>query len=170
MIRRRDMLLLGVMGLGGVGLMGRLLIGAKPKPLCEDPLECQERQTQQDLPHADDPIWAILKKCQVSLDRQAGTYQLVPTPEVQALAGKQVQVKGFVVPLDGTDRTKDFLIGVNTPVCFYHPPGDPNELMEVNAVSPISWTDKPTTIVGTFTLVQNNQIGVFFKLVDARSA
>jgi len=170
MIRRRDMLILGVMGAGGLGLLGRLLLSARPQPLCEDQLECQERQSQQDLPKSDDPIWAILKTCRVSLDRQSGTYQLAPTPEVQALAGKQVQVKGFVVPLDGSDQTKDFLIGVNTPVCFYHPPGDPNELMEVNAASPISWTDKPTTVVGTFTMVQNNQMGVFFKLIAAREA
>ena len=170
MIRRRDMVVLGLLGMGGAGLLGRLLLSARPQPLCEDQLECQERRSQQDLPKSDDPIWAILKKCQVSLDRQGGTYQLVPTPQVKALAGKQVQVKGFVVPLDGSDQTRDFLIGVNTPVCFYHPPGDPNELMEVNAASPISWIDKPTTIVGTFTLIQNNQMGVFFKLVDAREA
>jgi uncharacterized protein len=170
MIRRRDMLMLGVLGVGGVGLLGRLLLSAKPQPLCEDQLECQERQSQQSLPKSDDPIWPILRKCRVSLDQKSGTYQLVPTPEVLALAGKPVQVKGFVVPLDGSDQTKDFLIGVNTPVCFYHPPGDPNELMEVNATSPIGWTDRPTTVTGTFTLIQNNQAGVFFRLVDARSA
>ena len=170
MIRRRDMLALGVLSAAGLGLIGRLLMGARPNALCEDQLECQERQAQQTLPKSDDPIWGMLKKCHVTLDRNSGAYQLVPTPEVRALSGKQVRVKGFIVPLDGSDQTRDFLIGVNTPVCFYHPPGDPNELMEVNATSPVSWTDKPTTVVGTFTLIQNNQAGVFFKLVDARTA
>ncbi len=42
-------------------------------------------------------------------NRSSGTYQLVPTPEVQAMAGKQVRVGGFVAPLDGSDQTKDFL-------------------------------------------------------------
>ncbi len=170
MIRRRDMLVLGALGAGGLGLVGRLLWGARPAPLCEDALECQERQSQQDLPRSDDPIWPTLKTCRVSLDKQNGTYQLTPTPEVLAMVGKPLQVRGFVLPLDGTDQTKDFLIGVNTPVCFYHPPGDPNELMEVNATSPIAWNDKPTSVIGTFTLIQNTQMGVFFKLVDARLA
>ena len=168
MIRKRDLLVLGGLGVGGCALMGKLLLSGRASSLCEDDIICQERRTQQNLPHSPDPIWPILKKCRVTLDRASGTYQLVPTPEVQAMAGKQVRVGGFVVPLDGSDQTKDFLIGVNTPVCFYHPPGDPNEVLEVQSDRPITWDDKPTTIQGTFSLIDNGEMGVFFKLVKAR--
>ena len=168
MIRRRDLLVLGGLGAGVSVLLGRLLFQARPSALCQDKLECQERQAQQDLPKSSDPIWPVLKQCHVTLDRASGTYHLDPTPAVEALAGKSMRVTGYVVPLDGSDQTKDFLIGVNTPVCFYHPPGDPNEVIAVDAATSIEWSDRLVTVEGVFTLIRNAQAGVFFKLTDAR--
>ena len=162
------MVVLGGMSAVGMGLVGRLLWHGPP-PLCEDEVVCQERRTQRDLPHSADPIWPVLRRCRVALDRQSGVYSLAPTPEVVAMAGRRIRVGGFIVPLDGSDRTRDFLIGVNTPVCFYHPPGDPNEVIEVKALAPVDWTDRPVTVEGTFTLIRNSQAGGFFRLVNARA-
>ncbi len=167
MLRRRDLVVLGGMSAAGLGLLGRLVFGG-PRPLCADDVVCQERQAQRDLPHSADPIWAVLKRCRVSLDKQSGDYSLMPTSEVKGMVGRRVRVGGFVVPLDGSDRTRKFLIGVNTPVCFYHPPGDPNEVIAVDAATPVEWTDRPVMLEGMFTLIDNAQAGVFFKLTDAR--
>lgn len=134
-----------------------------------DPELMSERQRQADLPHADDPLWAMLHKSHVSYDKASDTYSLTPTPEVAALVGKTLRVKGFVVPLDGSDRTRHFLLGVNTPVCFYHPPGEPNEVVEVFANSPVPWTDAPTTVEGRFTQAGSGNLGVFFRLEDAHA-
>ncbi len=168
MIRRRDLLLLGGLVVGAGGLIGRVLFNASSQALCEDDVVCGEREQQKHLPKAKDPIWARLKRCRVMLDKASGTYSLVPTDDIKAMAGQRVRVTGFVVPLDGSDQTQDFLIGVNTPVCFYHPPGAPNELMEVKSVSAVAWNTLPQTVEGTFRLIENNQMGVFFKLEDAR--
>ncbi len=78
-----------------------------------------------------------------------------------------MRAKGFTLPLDGSDQTTHFLIGVNTPVCFYHPPGEPNEVIEVTSKQPVAWNDKLTTVEGTFSLINNGELGVFFRLTNA---
>lgn len=128
-----------------------------------------ERERQADLPHAQDPLWPMLHKSHVSYDKSTDTYSLVPSREIAALVGKTLQVKGFVVPLDGSDQTRHFLLGVNTPVCFYHPPGEPNEVIEVFASSPVQWSDAPTTVQGLFSQVGSGNLGIFFRLENAHA-
>jgi len=168
MLRRRDMVIVGALGAGACGLAGYVVLGRRSPSLCEDDIVCQERRQQADLPHADDPIWPKLRKCRVTLNRQTGDYSLQPTDEMRALVGRSLRVRGFVLPLDGTDETSHFLIGVNTPVCFYHPPGDPNQVMEVVTTTPVAWNDGPVTVTGRLALIENSQMGVFFKLNAAR--
>lgn len=171
MIERRGLLTTGL-----ATLALPLLCGAAPRKTakaaarsnCMDAELCAERQTQAALPRSADPLWSLLRQCKVSENQKTGTYSIVATPEVKALAGKTVRAKGFTLPLDGNDRTNHFLIGVNTPVCFYHPPGQPNEVIEVSSKSPIVWDEKMTIVEGTFSLINNGEMGVFFKLTNAR--
>ncbi len=139
-----------------------------PSADCLDAELCAERQAQVGLPRSSDPLWSLLRQCKVSENRKTGLYAITPTPEVKALAGKTVRTKGFTLPLDGNDRTNHFLIGVNTPVCFYHPPGQPNEVIEVSTLRAIEWTDRITMVEGTFTLINNAEMGVFFRLTNAK--
>ena len=175
MIDRRGLLLTVVPAVGMVGLFGAWLL----RPLFggwsyrsgaaqSDATLMSEREQQASLPHAEDPLWAMLHRCKVSYDKDSGDYSLVPTPEVTALIGKTIRVKGFVVPLDGSDQPKHFLLGVNTPVCFYHPPGEPNEVIEVFADSPVHWSEAPTTVEGRFAQSTSGNLGVFFRLDNAR--
>ena len=85
------------------------------------------------LPQVRDELWAKLVKCKLDYDEDKGTYSIHVTPEVKALDGKTITVRGFVLPMDGSDRTKHFLISRNTPVCMYCPPGQPNEVVEVQS-------------------------------------
>ena len=126
-----------------------------------------ERLRQKTLPHAQDPFWDKLKACKVDLDAARHIYRLTPTPDIKAMEGHSLMVQGFILPLDGTDKTRHFLIGVNTPVCFYHPPGEPNELMEVFSIKPVTWSDQPMYIKGRFTQVDEASEGVFFRLEEA---
>ena len=171
MIERRNLLRAGL-----VGLALPALCGVAPKKAaktassskCTDAELCAERQTQAGLPRSSDPLWSLLRQCKVSENQKTGLYSIVATPAVKALAGKTVRAKGFTLPLDGNDRTNHFLIGINTPVCFYHPPGQPNEVIEVSSKTPIVWNEKMTTVEGTFSLINNGEMGVFFKLTNAR--
>ncbi len=128
----------------------------------------QERAAQSGMPRSKDPIWPKLRACKVTLNEQTGLYRLTPTPEVKALAGKRLTVRGFVLPLDGLDITRHFLLGVNTPVCLFHPPGEPNEVIEVKSTKPVRWTENQTTIEGDFTLISNTEMGIFFAMSQAR--
>ena len=170
-MNRRDLIVSGLVGIGSPGLMGFAKAPAKKarqKAQCADEELCAERQAQQTLPQSSDPLWTILHACKVGYNAKTGIYSLQPTPQVKAMVGRTVKVKGFTLPLDGSDKTSHFLIGVNTPVCFYHPPGDPNQVIEVVSDHPITWDDKPATVQGTFSLINNGEMGVFFKLIKAR--
>ena len=170
MTRRRLLLLSGIAALAPGLTAG--LVPPKPKGSADcaaDPELCSEAERRAPLPHSGDPFWALLKACDVRHDPQKNSYTLVPTPEVKALNGKTVQIKGFTIPLDGTDQTSHFLIAVNTPVCFYHPPGEPNEILEVTAVSPMTWDQKLKTVEGVFSISPAGEAGVYFRLSQAKS-
>lgn len=146
-----------------------LLSGLLALPLMgfTDPELRAERQAQSGLPRSNDAIWPKLRACKVFFNNRNGLYSLLPTPEVKAMQGKILKIKGFMLPLDGLERSRHFLLGVNTPVCFYHPPGEPNEVIDVKSVKPVLWSEKPITIEGQFSLINNGEMGVFFALNQA---
>lgn len=127
-----------------------------------------ERKAQNSLPRSRDPLWPKLRACKVILNEKSGLYSLMPTPDIKQLQGQTVRIKGFVLPLDGEDRTQHFLIGINTPVCLYHPPGEPNEVIEVQSLKPVQWSENQVTIEGIFGLINKREMGVFFSLTKAR--
>lgn len=63
----------------------------------------EERAAQDKLPQAQDGIWDKLTKCKVNLieDAKKDIYQygITYTPEVKAMAGKEVTIDGFMLPL-----------------------------------------------------------------------
>lgn len=130
----------------------------------------KERSYQNGLPRSADPIWPKLRACKVTFNNKTGLYGLTPTPEVKALAGQTVKIKGFILPLDGSDMTTHFLLGVNTPVCLFHPPGEPNEVIEVRSVKPVRWSENQMFMEGQFGLIKNAEMGVFFTLNKAKLA
>jgi uncharacterized protein len=123
-----------------------------------------ERAAQAQLPKAQSPVWAKFLKSKVSYNNRSGLYSIAVTPEVRALAGSVITVNGFVMPLDGSDHTKHFLLTRNTPVCMFCPPGEPNEVVEVIAPKPIVWTDKIVTVSGPLALINNGEKGMFFQV------
>ena len=128
-----------------------------------------ERKAQDALPKANDPMWDILTKCKVHLDQKAYKYSIEYTPEVKAMEGKQVTVSGFVMPLESTETFSHFLLSKRTPTCFFCPPGEPNEIVEVFTKKPIKWSDGIVVVTGTFKFTKNPELGLFFQLKDADS-
>lgn len=124
----------------------------------------EERALQDTLPKSPSPLWLKFLKCKVGYNNKTGLYRIAVTPEVKALAGQVVTLNGFVMPLDGSDHTKHFLLTRRTPVCMFCPPGEPNEVAEVVASYPIVWTDKIVTVTGPMSLINNGEKGMFFKI------
>ena len=123
-----------------------------------------ERALQDTLPKSQAALWQKLVKCRVGYNNRNGLYSIAVTPEVKALAGQVVTLNGFVMPLDGSDHTKHFLLTRRTPVCMFCPPGEPNEVAEIMAPRAILWTDKVVTVTGPMTLINNGEKGMFFKI------
>ena len=126
-----------------------------------------ERKAQDQLPQSHAPIWTEFSKCKVSLNDNTGMFSINVTPEVKALSGQTITVSGFVMPLDGSDRTKHFLLTRRTPVCFFCPPGEPNEVVEVLSPKAIPWTDNLVTVSGPLSLINNGEKGMFFRVAGA---
>ena len=123
-----------------------------------------ERALQDTLPKAPSPLWLKFVKCKIGYNNRTGLYSISVTPEVRALAGQVVTLNGFVMPLDGSDHTKHFLLTRRTPVCMFCPPGEPNEVAEIVAPHTIVWTDKVVTVTGPMRLINNGEKGMFFRI------
>ena len=124
-----------------------------------------ERAAQDALPKSQSPVWGKFLKCKVGYNNKTGLYNIADTTEVKSLAGHTITVNGFVLPLDGSDHTKHFLLTRRTPVCMFCPPGEPNEVVEVQSPYAIVWTDKIVTVTGPLSLIDNGEKGMFFKIV-----
>lgn len=128
-----------------------------------------ESELQSRLPQIRDELWRKLVNCKLDYDEESGIYSIRFTPEVKSLDKKSVTIRGFVLPMDGSDQTKHFLLTRNTPVCMYCPPGQPNEVIEVEASKAIQWTDKAITVTGKFRVVNDQERAVFFKMENAQA-
>ena len=91
-------------------------------------------------------------------------FTAAPPPQVRALAGREIDVTGFMLPLDPSPMFSHFLLTRNTPVCAFCPPGEPNEVIEVNLAQYVKATSEPVTVHGRFVLQDNGQQGLFFQL------
>ena len=137
--------------------------GEKPRP--DQPQD--ERQVQGGLPQSKSPLWGKLGKCRVDYDSRRGLYSIDVTADTKTLDQQIIEANGFILPLDGADRTKHFLLSRRTPVCQFCPPGEPNEIIEVRSKAVLEWVDDPGTIKGKFKLVNDAEKGVFFLMEDA---
>lgn len=126
-----------------------------------------ERTAQDALPKSKDPMWAVLGKTVIHLDKKEWHYSAEYSPEVKALVGKKITISGFVLPLENTEKFTHFLISKRTPTCFFCPPGEPNEIVDVTLAKAVTWEKDMVTVEGVFGLMDNAELGVFFKLDGA---
>lgn len=126
-----------------------------------------ERSVQDALPKAKDALWDTLYKTIVNVDEKAGTYSATFPDEIKKLNGQTIKISGFMLPLENTEKFSHFLLSKRTPTCFFCPPGAPNEIIEVFAAKPSEWSEDIVTYEGKFELMENKEMGVFFKLVAA---
>jgi uncharacterized protein len=126
-----------------------------------------ERARQAMMPVSSDPVWALLRKTPIQADLAKGVFTAAPPPEVKALAGREMDVTGFMLPLDPSPMFSHFLLTRNTPVCAFCPPGAPNEVIEVNLSQYVRATSEPITVHGRFVLQDNGGQGLFFQLNQA---
>ena len=128
-----------------------------------------ERKAQDALPKSGDPMWNLLAKTRIHLDKKLGLYRADFPGEVTALAGKEITISGFMLPLESTEKFKHFIISKRTPTCPFCPPGEPNEIVDVWLDNAVSWDEDMVKVTGTFELMDNPELGLFFKLTHAKT-
>lgn len=126
-----------------------------------------ERRAQEKLPQSHDEMWKTFAACKVHYDSKKFTYSIDYTADVKAMAGRQITVNGFMLPLESSEKFTHFLLSKRTPTCPFCPPGEPNEIIEVFSKKPVQWDDGIITATGTFGFTNNPDLGLFFQLKDA---
>lgn len=93
-------------------------------------------------------------------------------PEVKALDGKEIKIKGYMFPLDESEDQKLFLFGPFPLTCPFQYHVGPPLVLEVHADKhPVKFSYEPVVITGTLELVQDDpEYSVFYRLKDARQA
>lgn len=161
---RLALVVFAFVGLGGFTIESASDAGAPP-PIPTQPDD--ERAAQDALPISQDPFWAVLAGTRIDVDEQQGLYSAAFSEQAKALDGQQVTVTGFMLPLEASDSFHHFLLSKRTPTCFFCPPGQPNEIVDVWVDDAAEWDDGPVTVTGHFSLMDDREMGLFFKLSNA---
>jgi hypothetical protein len=95
--------------------------------------------------------------------------KMVPafSTEILGLDRTDVKVQGFMIPLDIGDKQKRFLLSAVPPHCQFCLPAGPEEVVEVEAKSPVSYTFDPIVVGGKFSVVKDDATGVLYRMTGA---
>ncbi len=115
-----------------------------------------------------DVAWETL--AQVKLVRADARFVPEFEQQVRSLAGQSVTVEGFMLPLEQAAEQAHFILSA-FPVanCFYCMPGGPEAMIEVRLGGPIAFSYDPLTVSGTLELLEDDPMGMYYRLVDAKT-
>ncbi len=121
---------------------------------------------------AQDKAWKTLSKItfKKEYNEMMGFKVDVPvfSPEVKALEGKEVTIKGYIIPVEGYKGHKEFIFSAYPyNMCFFCGGAGPETVMEVFAKKPIEYTAEPITIRGTLSLNADDINRLIYALSDA---
>ena len=91
---------------------------------------------------------------------------------VKNLEGKSVRIYGFMMPLESTLEQKHFILSM-LPLdgCQFCAPGTQAQFIEIKVKGDgIRYTFDPIEIAGTFELIPDAPMGVYFLIKDAKQA
>jgi hypothetical protein len=89
--------------------------------------------------------------------------------KIHALDGKQVTVKGFVIPVEGYKSHKEFIFSAFPySMCFFCGGAGPESVMEVVASEPVEYTAESITITGILRLNTDDVNKLMYALEEAR--
>lgn len=86
-----------------------------------------------------------------------------------ALHQKTQRIQGFMVPLDAGKTQKHFLLTSVPLTCSFCLPGGPESMVEVKSKTPVKYSLEPVIVEGTFAVLNDDQYGLYYRMVDAFS-
>lgn len=86
---------------------------------------------------------------------------------ITALDNKEVKMQGFMMPLDMGEKQKRFILSALPPSCAFCLPGGPDQLVEVQAKTPVKYGFDPIVISGKLSVLRDDPMGLYYRLTDA---
>ena len=119
-----------------------------------------------------DNVWKSLAKItfEKQYDEMLGFKVDVPvfSEQVKDLSGTQIEVKGYIIPVDGYKSHKEFIFSAFPyNMCFCWGGAGPETVMEVYAAEGIKYTAEPIIIRGTLELNDSDINRLIYGLRDA---
>lgn len=86
---------------------------------------------------------------------------------VAALDKKEVKLQGFMMPLDMGEKQARFILTALPPSCSFCLPGGPEQMVEVQAKSPVKYGFEPILLTGKLAVLKDDPMGLYYRLTDA---
>jgi len=86
---------------------------------------------------------------------------------VSALDNKEVKIQGFMMPLDMGEKQARFILSALPPSCSFCLPGGPEQMVEVQAKSPVKYGFEPILLTGKLAVLKDDPMGLYYRLTDA---
>ena len=89
--------------------------------------------------------------------------------EIKALSGKEVTVKGFIIPVEGYKGHKEFIFSAFPySMCFFCGGAGPESVMEVVASEPVEYSAESVVLKGKLRLNTDDVNKLMYALTEAR--
>lgn len=111
--------------------------------------------------------WTTLMQVKLNYDEEYRVSAEFSTP-VKKLIGQRVRLAGFMLPLEMSEKQTRFMLSANPPTCFFHLPGGPTTVVEINTRKGVEIGYEPMVVEGTLHADNTSEDGVLYRLRDAR--
>lgn len=89
--------------------------------------------------------------------------------EVLAMEGKEITIKGYIIPVEGYKSHKEFIFSAFPyNMCFFCGGAGPETVMEVEAATPVKFTNEAITLKGTLRLNADDINRLMYKIENAK--
>jgi hypothetical protein len=89
--------------------------------------------------------------------------------EIKDLGGQVVELKGYIIPVEGYKSHKEFIFSAFPyNMCFFCGGAGPETVMEVEAIDPVKFTSGAIKLRGILQLNADDINNLMFKIVDAQ--
>lgn len=79
------------------------------------------------------------------------------------------RVQGFMMPLDPGEKQTRFLLSSVPLTCSFCLPGGPESMVEVRTKTPVKYSIEPVTVEGKFLVLNDDSLGMYYRMTDASS-
>ncbi len=115
--------------------------------------------------------WETLSKLEFekSHDEYGEIYIPKFGPEIKALAGKEIELDGYIIPFEGMfGPTKLIISSVPIASCFFCGGAGPESVAEVYLSESVKYTAKRVKVIGKLTLNKENSDQLMYILKEAK--